>query len=966
MVADRLIGRAAEVEALDRALAGLKGGRLAAVELVGEPGIGKTRLLEELAARAEALGALVLQGSASEMELDLPFWVFVDALDEYVHGMPTKLVEALEGDVRAELATVLPSLGSLARGRKVAIPHERYRSHRAVRELLELFARPRPLVLILDDLHWADSASVELLIALLRRPPAAAVLIGLATRPSQTPHRLAAALERARRAGEVRRFELPALTAAESRELLGGTVQAPVAAELYEESGGNPFYLYELALAVRRQLATTATMPVVVAGVQVPAMVAGALNEELNLLTKEARLVLEGAAVVGDPFEPELAAAAANIAESAVGEPLDELLALDLVLGTDVPRRFRFRHPIVRRAVYEGSRRAWRLGAHARTAQALAIFGAAPTVRAHHVERSARRGDPAAVALLREAGKQASLRAPESAARWFKAALEVLPATARPMERIELMLPRAGALAAIGEYSDSYDTLCEGLAIVPVEQSAMRTTLTASCAALEHVLGWHERAGARLRDALDDLPEGDSTASTAFMVELAIDSYYATRYDAMEEWARRALGAAARLDEAPLAASAAALVTLAGAVQGTAEQVRVDCSTAAALVDGLSDDELAARPDSISFLAYAEALLERFAATGRHTDRAIAVARATGQGEQLPLLVATRSTVWLLNGQLTEAAAVLDDAIEAAHLANSPRGLAWVRLHRSAVALAAGDLHLAISDGQEAVDLTQNVDEHFVKAWAGLNLAAALLEGGQPGRALDQLVNRAGDNPLSLIHGGWGVRSLELLTRCHLALGNQHEAAQTAATAGARATALDLPLTSALAGRAAAQVRLDSKDFDSAAKLALQSARGAEQAGAPIETALSRIVAGRALALSGDRDQALEVLHLAADELDRRGAVRYCQAAEHELRALGQRVHRRSRANANATGVELLTGRELQIARLVADGMTNPEIATAQFISVKTVETHLRNAFHKLDVTSRLQLARQVDDQPLA
>ena len=96
MVADRLIGRAAELRASDCALANLDGGRLATVELVDEPGIGNTRLLAELAGRAEAGGALVLQGSATESELDWPFRVFVDALDEHVHGMATQRFETLD------------------------------------------------------------------------------------------------------------------------------------------------------------------------------------------------------------------------------------------------------------------------------------------------------------------------------------------------------------------------------------------------------------------------------------------------------------------------------------------------------------------------------------------------------------------------------------------------------------------------------------------------------------------------------------------------------------------------------------------------------------------------------------------------------------------------------------------------------------------------------------------------------
>ena len=154
---------------------------------MGEAGIGKTRVLAELASRCELRGHLVLSGSASELERELPFSVFVHALDEYVESLNSNLSATLDDDVQAELAHVLPSLSALADGRAVAPQHERYRSHRAVRALLERLAQTRPLVLVLDDFHWADSASVELLGALLRRPPAAAVLTAVALRPRQTP-----------------------------------------------------------------------------------------------------------------------------------------------------------------------------------------------------------------------------------------------------------------------------------------------------------------------------------------------------------------------------------------------------------------------------------------------------------------------------------------------------------------------------------------------------------------------------------------------------------------------------------------------------------------------------------------------------------------------------------------------------------------------------------------------------------
>ena len=186
----------------DDVLAELDRGRSGALALVGEPGIGKTRLLTELAARADARGHLVLGGSASELERDLPFWVFVDALDEYVAGASRRVASRrIDDDVRSELAHVFPSLARFEAAGGGVSQHERYRTYRAVRELLERLTSTTPLVLVLDDLHWADSGSAELLGALLRRPPTAAVLVALAVRPRQAPERVTAALERAQRVG---------------------------------------------------------------------------------------------------------------------------------------------------------------------------------------------------------------------------------------------------------------------------------------------------------------------------------------------------------------------------------------------------------------------------------------------------------------------------------------------------------------------------------------------------------------------------------------------------------------------------------------------------------------------------------------------------------------------------------------------------------------------------------------------
>src|SRR5215471_7782610 len=280
LLTGHFVGRADELGSLERILDELDRGRPGAIEVAGEPGIGKTRLLRELAARAGARGHLVLSGAASEFERDLPFSVFVDALDEYVAGLEPGRLATLDEAVQAELAHVFPSLSALAGGHEVAPQHERYRSHRAVRALLEHLAQTRPLFLVLDDFHWADSASAELLGALLRRQPAAAVLTAVARRPRQTPERLAITLERAHRAAAVTRVDLGALTLDEARQLLGERFDMARAALLHQESGGNPFYLEQLARSPVRAAQFTSVPEISLTGLDVPAAVTAALAEE--------------------------------------------------------------------------------------------------------------------------------------------------------------------------------------------------------------------------------------------------------------------------------------------------------------------------------------------------------------------------------------------------------------------------------------------------------------------------------------------------------------------------------------------------------------------------------------------------------------------------------------------------------------------------------------------------------------
>jgi DNA-binding NarL/FixJ family response regulator len=671
--------------------------------------------------------------------------------------------------------------------------------------------------------------------------------------------------------------------------------------------------------------------------------------------------VLEGAAVSGEPFEPELAAAAAGVDEAAAMEALDELLQRDLVRGTDVPRRFRFRHPLVRRAVYEAAPGGWSLGAHERTAEALAARGAPAVERAHHVERSARRGDLAAVAILREAGAATALRTPATAARLFEGALRLLPATAPSEERAGLLEALAAAQVAVGLIKEPHALLSESLELRRDDPIQVRVRLTATLAGLENLLGRHQDAHRRLLTALDDLPSDASAETVALLMELAIDCFYRMDYVAMSEFAQRAVDATAALDNRSLSAGALSLLALAQVFSGAAREAEGSSSACAALVDSMPDEEIARSRRAMNNLAPAELYLGRSNEAGAHAERALAVAHATGQGQFLPTLFWT-GVVRTALGRVSEAAEVLDAAVEIARLSGHAQGVAWNLAGRSLAATAAGEVETALAMAEEAVDAVRDMDRTFPSMWAGIALAQAAVQAGEAKRAVEVLLDAGGGEDLPLVPAPWRAGGFGLLARSRLALGDRDEAKRAAALAQASADALGLRWATVAADRAAAAVALDAGDPSAAADSALASADTAHEMGLVVEAALSRMLAGRALGEAGEKERAVAELERAAEESEACGALGHRDEAERRLGKLGRRPHRRTRrGNADGVGLESLTERELEVARLVVDRKTNSQIAAELFLSPKTVETHIRHLFQKLEVSSRVEVARVVE-----
>jgi hypothetical protein len=183
----------------------------------------------------------VLHGRATEFEHDAPYGLWVDAVDPHLQRLDPARLRKLGGDEFDALAVAVPAFAQ-SLGAPTG-PTERYVVHRAMRSLLERLGTSRPVVLCLDDVHWADPASLDLLAGLARRPPERAVLLAVAYRAGQVPGALVAALGEAAQTARSQRLALAPLSPAEAAAFCGGDVTA----ELYEPSGGNPFYLQQLA-----------------------------------------------------------------------------------------------------------------------------------------------------------------------------------------------------------------------------------------------------------------------------------------------------------------------------------------------------------------------------------------------------------------------------------------------------------------------------------------------------------------------------------------------------------------------------------------------------------------------------------------------------------------------------------------------------------------------------------------------
>jgi DNA-binding CsgD family transcriptional regulator len=593
-----------------------------------------------------------------------------------------------------------------------------------------------------------------------------------------------------------------------------------------------------------------------------------------------------------------------------------------------------------------------RLRAHQACAGELERRGSGAFARAHHVEHAAKHGDADAIALLTQAAAEAAGRAPGSAARWAGHALHLLPGDASPEQRLGLLLPLSQHLVAIGDLVGAREAAREAVDLIALGGPELEAAVVAACAGLEQVTGNHEAAERRLETALDGLDDDATRHGVVLLTAATVARGYTAEFDRMCELGDRTAAAGRTLGHRDLLASALSIDALAHAFAGRIDEAIALRDEATPLVDAMTDDELADRLDAIGNLAGTELYLERLDASLDHAARGLAVGRASGRGMLAPTLVPGFATAALVLGRLDDAVQVLEDAVERARLARQDQVLTWALLNVALVRAARGDVEAAVDAAEEASALANDLDAGVLRTYARHADASVRLEAGDPAGALVALRGEDGE-AVDQLPGSWRVAVHELVARALLEV-DPAVARAAAERAHEIGEEVGLPLARAWGRRALARARAAEGEADDAVHLARESAALAEGVGAVLDVAHALAIAGRA---ASDVDE----LRRAADLFDAAGAIRWRDQVEQELGRLGARTHRRSTAAADERGVAALTGRELEVARLVVDRRTNAEIAQALYLSTKTVETHLRNIFRKLDVSSRTEVARAVE-----
>jgi DNA-binding SARP family transcriptional activator len=457
------VGRELELEGLLADLAAAESGRGRLVLVGGEPGIGKTRLAEELAARAADRGHAVLVGRCWEVGGAPPYWPWAQALRAHVREQDPTALQALLGAGASVVAQLVPEvrerLGELPEPDELPPEGARFRLFDAVAAFLRSAARSRPILVVLDDLHAADASSLLLLEFVAAELDHAGLMIVAAYRHNEPADALSSTLGELVRRPAVRRLVLEGLSqdavADYLRARTGITAPDSLVAALHRGSDGNPLFLGELAPA----LVAAGSEAEPLERLPIPSGIKEAIARRLSRLSHDCVVLLEIASVLGREFAVAPLERVSGVAGATLLERLDEAVAAGVIGGAPAARgRLRFSHALVRDALYDALGAARRAALHGQVGDALAELhkhDVEPHLAeiAHHFCEAAPAGErERAVEFARRAADRAGrLLAYEEAARLYGMALDVLDESAHGRAACDLRLALGEAQARAGD-----------------------------------------------------------------------------------------------------------------------------------------------------------------------------------------------------------------------------------------------------------------------------------------------------------------------------------------------------------------------------------------------------------------------------------------------------------------------------------------------------------------------------------
>jgi DNA-binding CsgD family transcriptional regulator len=912
--AAELRGRRSECATLDRLMVAVRSGNSQALVMRGEAGVGKTALLDYLTRQASGCQVVRVAGVQSEMEL-----AFAG-----LHQLCTSLLDyagRLPGPQREALRTAL--------GLSTGPAPDRFLVGLAVLGLLSEAARERPLVCAIDDLQWLDRASVQALGFVARRLAAGRVgLVFAARSPSDDvtgiPELMVAGLHKDDALGLL-------------DSVLAGPVDERVRDQLVSETGGNPLALLELPRGLTpAQLAGGFGLM----GAQaIPVRIEQGFQQRLAALPADTRslMLVAAAEPVGNPVQVWRAARRLGIpAAASVAAQTNGLLEI----GT----RVRFRHPLVRSAVYSAASPQERQAVH----QALAEVtdrDQDPDRRAWHLAAAASGPDEQVAAELEQSAGRAQARGGMAAAAAFlQRAVEL---TAEAGQRAERLLAAAQASLQAG----AFDAAAEQLAIATAEP--LDELQQARAALLRGRLVFAASAGndasELLVKAAKRLESLDVALARQTYLEAWAAAYHAGRSagpGSLREVARAARSAP--LPEgvprpSDLLLDGLAVLVIEGRAHAASllrRTARVFAQDEIAVEEGLRWGWLAT---IAAIMVWDEEYWDTMVA------RQLQACREAGLLTPLLIYVNAMAQLLVWRGDFAEATSLIAEA-------RSITAATGTRFVPYAALMLAGFR----GTEAEATELIESVAADARAAGQGHGIQASH-------RVSATLYNGLGRYETARTEAQLAAEEAPELFSAMWALPELIEAASRSGQAALAVEALGRLAEATSAGQTNlgqgiyARCRALVSDGADAEGWYREATARLSRTGIRTELARAHLLYGEWLRRAGRRADARAQLRTATDIFDAIGMEAFAERARSELLATGETARKRT-----AGTRDQLTPQEAQIARLARAGMSNPEIAAQLFLSARTVEWHLRKVFTKLDISSRRQLQRALPDGPMA